>query len=108
MEILDILQLLGGLGAVLGIIGGGLFGLSKFRNSKLRSTFEKVANEISNDKDKIHEIEVSIGKDEQKKDDLKEEQEEVDKELAKIESKPKKEATNDAVIDMFDKLSKKS
>ncbi len=107
MDIVDLLKVLGGLGGVFGLIVAGLFGLSKFRNSKLHSTFEKITKGIESDKEKIHQIDVSIGKSEQKKEDIQVQIDKVDQELAKVESTPSKPSTNDAVIDMFDKLSKK-
>ncbi len=107
MDIVDLLKLLGGLGGVLGLVLAGLFGLSKFKNSKLHSTFEKLANSVEADKEKVHELEIVVGKGEQKKEDLQNQIDVVDKQLEQVEKDVNKEATNSSIIDMFDKLSKK-
>lgn len=106
MNLLDWLKILGGTGAVFGIIGVGLFGLSKLRNSKLRKQMEAIASEITNDKEQIHEIEVSVGKDEQHMTDINAQVTEIDKQIEKVDSTPPKKGTNEEIINLFDKLSK--
>ncbi len=104
---LDLLKFFGGFGIIAGAVIAGLFGLSKFRNSGLRSKFEKIVEGVGADKDKIHEIEVSIGKDEQKKQDLQDRQETIEKQLDSLDKEKPKVSNNDAILNMFDKLSNK-
>lgn len=107
MDFLLILKLIGGVGGGLLLLVAGLFGVSKWRNSKLNSMFEALTTTILSDKDKLHQIDVTNAKSEQKKIDVQAQVDAVDKQIEKVENTPSKPATNDAVIDMFDKLSKK-
>ncbi len=107
MKALEVFKIIGGFGAVLGLIFAGLLGLSKFRNSRLRSLFEKLATGLESDKDKVHELELSVAKDEQKKEDIQTDIKDVDKEIEKVDATAPKDATNSSIINMFDKLSGK-
>lgn len=106
IEISDVFKMIGGAGGVMVLILGGLFGLSKLRNSKLRSTFDKMAGEVLQDTGQVKQIELSISKDEEKEKAVDKQIENVDQQLAKVDKEPEKPATNSNIIDMFDKLSK--
>lgn len=107
MDLLDVLKLLGGAGALFGVLGVSLFGLSKFRNSSLNKKFSKIVDEVTTDKDKIHELEIDAGKKEQQKVDTRQQISKVDENINKIDQAPSKTPTNDLLLEMFDKLSKK-
>lgn len=106
MDIVSVIKLVFGGAGVLGILGLGLLGLSKFRNSKLRSDFDKVSGQVSDDKEKVHEIEVSVAQKEQQKVDVQAQEAQVDKQLDKASKEPPKEGSTEAVLEMFDKLSR--
>ncbi len=98
MEILKLL--LSGFG-VLAFFGGGFALASKLRGSALRKKFSDITNAAEVDKTQIHEIEVSVGKSEQEKDDLR-------KKINDLDAKPSEAPpTNTELTDFFDKMSKK-
>jgi predicted nucleic acid-binding Zn-ribbon protein len=106
MSFVDVLKWLFGGAGVLGLIGLGLFGASKFRNSKLKKGFEKIADGFMNDKDKVHDLQIDMAKNQQKKDDLQDKIKVIDKQVEEVDSKKSKEPENKDIIDLFDKLSK--
>ena len=99
MEILK--YILSGVG-VLSVFGGGLFLASKFKGSALRKKLGEVIETVSVvDAEAVHTLEVSVGKSEQQKEDLRVQIDNLDK------PKPIEPPTNNEIVDFFDKMSKK-
>ncbi len=85
----------------LSVFVGGLFLTSKIRGSGLRKKLSTVVDSVEASQEQVHEIEVSVGKSEQQKEDLRTQINELDQE------KPKEPSSNEAIVDFFDKMSKK-
>ena len=99
MEILK--YILSGLG-VLAVFGGGLFVASKVKGSSLRKKLGEVVDTVTVvDAEAVHTLEVSVGKSEQQKEDLREQIDKID------QAKPMEPPTNNEIVDFFDKMSKK-
>jgi len=99
MEVLK--YILSGFG-VLAVFGGGLFMASKLKGSSLRKKLGEVVNTVSVvDAEAVHTLEVSIGKSEQEKEDIRKQIDKID------QAKPMEPPTNNEIVDFFDKMTKK-